>query len=380
MDIRGGTNLSGVSVIDKYRVPNAPIIGVASTLNATVTVSYTAPSFNGNLPITSYTVVSNPGGVTATLNQSGSGTFTINGLTQGQSYTFTVYATNSLGNSASSQASNQITVESTESLYNTPGTYTWVAPANVTSVSVVCVGAGGHVYGGFDRSAGGCGGGGGGALAFKNNITVVPGQSYTVVVGASGQFSNGGDSSFTAGFGTVTAGGGLGKDFANRTQTGQLGGVPSGVYDGGGNGGKGGNGNAGMGGGGGAGGYSGDGGAGGNQSGNNFIGYTNNPGASGSGGAGGGGSSKYKGVYPATGGGVGVFGEGSNGAGGIVVTDNNPLANGGAGSNGVGVLYGAGGAAYNPTDNFLILGGSGAVRIIWPGNVRYFPSTRTATE
>ena len=61
-----------------------------------------------------------------------------------------------------------------ESVYAIPGTYTWVCPAGVTSVSAVVVGAGGS--GEF--------GGGGGALAYRNNITVTPGVSYTVIVGA----------------------------------------------------------------------------------------------------------------------------------------------------------------------------------------------------
>lgn len=53
--------------------------------------------------------------------------------------------------------------------YTTPGTYSWTAPAGVTKVCVVCVGAGNG------RRAGG--------LGWKNNIAVTPGNSYTVVVG-----------------------------------------------------------------------------------------------------------------------------------------------------------------------------------------------------
>ena len=62
--------------------------------------------------------------------------------------------------------------------YTTAGTYSWVAPSGVTSVSVVTVGggAGGSLWGS----------GGGGALAYTNNITVVPGNSYSVIVGANG--------------------------------------------------------------------------------------------------------------------------------------------------------------------------------------------------
>jgi hypothetical protein len=65
--------------------------------------------------------------------------------------------------------------------YTTTGTYSWTAPNGVTSVSVVAVGGGG---GGSTVWSGG--GGGGGGLGWKNNISVTPGQSYTVVVGSGG--------------------------------------------------------------------------------------------------------------------------------------------------------------------------------------------------
>ena len=97
-----------------------------------------------------------------------------------------------------------------ESVYATEGTYTWVCPEGVTSVSVVCVGAGGG--GTVNTSYGGTGGAGGG-LGYKNNISVTPGSSYTVKVGKGGQarFSqngtNGGDSYFIS-TATVKGGGG----------------------------------------------------------------------------------------------------------------------------------------------------------------------------
>ena len=91
-------------------VPGAPTIGTATaTGSTTATVSFTAPANNGNATITSYTAVSSPGSITGTLSQSGSGTISVSGLSGGTSYTFTVYATNSVGNSSSSSASNSIT-------------------------------------------------------------------------------------------------------------------------------------------------------------------------------------------------------------------------------------------------------------------------------
>jgi hypothetical protein len=69
-----------------------------------------------------------------------------------------------------------------EEEYTTPGTYTWTVPQGVTSISAVAVGGGG---GGSQQSSGGTGGVGG-SLSFVNNISVIPGDEYTVVVGSGG--------------------------------------------------------------------------------------------------------------------------------------------------------------------------------------------------
>ena len=94
-------------------VSSAPTIGTATaTAYNQATVTFTAPSYDGGSAITSYTAVSSPGGITGTLSGSGSGTITVNGLSQTTSYTFTVYATNAVGNSANSSPSNSITTPS----------------------------------------------------------------------------------------------------------------------------------------------------------------------------------------------------------------------------------------------------------------------------
>ena len=100
-------NFAGVNAGSK---PGAPTIGTATaTSNTTATVAYTAPASDGGATITSYTATSSPSGITGTLSQAGSGTITVSGLTASTSYTFTVTATNAVGTSAASAASNSTT-------------------------------------------------------------------------------------------------------------------------------------------------------------------------------------------------------------------------------------------------------------------------------
>jgi len=89
-------------------LPPAPTIGTATaTSYSSATVSFTAPS--GSYGITGYTATSSPGGITGTISGSGSGTITVSGLSASTSYTFTVTATNPIGVSSPSAASNSIT-------------------------------------------------------------------------------------------------------------------------------------------------------------------------------------------------------------------------------------------------------------------------------
>ena len=262
-----------------------------------------------------------------------------------------------------------------QQLFTSNGTFT--VPANVTSIAVVCVGAGGG-GGGSDNANELGGGGGGGALAYVNNITTTPGQSLTVTVGTGGAAggdkqagSAGGDSSVVLGGTTLcSAGGGSGG-----VDQGGVGGAGGTVITGtGGSGGSGGNANNGTttngGGGGGAGGYSGNGG----------NGVANNSTATGGNGAGGaaGGAGRNAG-----GGGVGVLGEGTSGTGGSAGVGGgggSGGANGGNSANGDGGLYGGGGAGASGADGAgSDVGANGAVRIIW-GTGRSFPSTLTTDQ
>ncbi|MEQ6342500.1 MAG: fibronectin type III domain-containing protein [Gammaproteobacteria bacterium] len=91
-------------------IPGAPVIGTATAGNAQATVGFTAPASNGGSAITGYTVTSSPGGITAIATAA---PITVTGLTNGTAYTFTVTASNAVGQSAASGASNSVTPAAT---------------------------------------------------------------------------------------------------------------------------------------------------------------------------------------------------------------------------------------------------------------------------
>lgn len=300
------------------------------------------------------------------------------------SYSFSVSAEDVNGNSASQLLSILVTPPPGQASYTTPGTYTWTAPAGVTSVCVVAIGGGGR---GGDSSN--ITSGTGGTSSFSNIVYAYGGQ-------------NGGNNASA-----LTPGGTF-------------------VGQGGGNGGAGGRSRDWGSGGGGAGGYSGPGGEGGSGDISFFPNDTlyGRPGQGG-GGAGGAGGDGQSGTYGGGGGGggVGIFGEGTSG----VVREGFRLGGGGGsgGANGsdagvwssqtpvpTGGLYGGGGGgtgnqgsgggggalawtnniSVTPGQGYSVIvgagapqgsgspygapGANGAVRIIW-GNNRAFPSTNT---
>ena len=113
----------------------ASIAVTATAGNTQATVGFTAPTSLGGSAITGYTATSNPGNNTATCSSS---PCTVTGLTNGTSYTFTVHATNALGSSAESAASNSVTPAAvpgpptvpSATAGNTQATVSFTAPSN----------------------------------------------------------------------------------------------------------------------------------------------------------------------------------------------------------------------------------------------------------
>lgn len=369
------------------RLPGTPTIGTATagTTNC-ASVTFTAPADPGVPSTLTYVVTSTPGSITGSGSSS---PVVVTGLSTGTSYTFKVKAQNNAGSGGCSAASNSITaVLQTCATYTTPGTYTWVAPACVTSVAAVAVGGGGGGRG-WQYSA--CGARGA-YLVYRNCQAVTPGTSYTVVVGSGGSggppgnCGNAGNPSWFINSSTVLQSpGGMGANSYNGAVVGTannasgFGGGSYGYYGGGG---------------GGAGGYTGQGGSGGGTA-------SNGQAAAGGGGGGGGGGNGYSYSYYArfgrggNGGGVGLYGLGTSGAGGSAGT----TGSGGEGFSGSpGSPYGtnvggggggAGGTIYYPpccpcggsywsVTCYGSSGGNGGVRIVWAGGSRgnpSFPST-----
>ncbi len=90
--------------------PGAPSSVTAVAGNRSATVSWTAPASNGNTPIQSYSVIASPGDATVSGLPTGSTHAFVSGLDAGTSYVFTVVATNTVGDSPASSASNPVTV------------------------------------------------------------------------------------------------------------------------------------------------------------------------------------------------------------------------------------------------------------------------------
>ena len=140
---RWGTYIGRFSFAD---TPSAPLSVSASVdvALAEATVTWSAPSDDGGLPITEYLVLSTPGSLSATTS-SISTQATIPGLTGGLTYTFTVIPSNNQGFDATSSPSNSITAATVPdpptSATSTPGvnsaSVSWTAPADDGGTAII---------------------------------------------------------------------------------------------------------------------------------------------------------------------------------------------------------------------------------------------------
>jgi hypothetical protein len=143
-DLNGGTVVlydgstwKELSLIQLRSLPDAPTSVTATAAYAEATVSFTAPSSDGNTAITSYTATSSPGDITETISQAGSGAITVTGLSNSVEYNFTVTATNAIGTSAASDASNLVTPDIKVGDFREGGVVFWLDPAD-KSHGLVC--------------------------------------------------------------------------------------------------------------------------------------------------------------------------------------------------------------------------------------------------
>jgi len=104
-NVQGDQAITGSFVSDT--TPAAPALGVIVAGNGQATAHFSPPSDNGGLPITGYTVTANPGGSTTSGLAS---PLTLTGLANGAYYTFSVVATNALGEGAASAASEPVLI------------------------------------------------------------------------------------------------------------------------------------------------------------------------------------------------------------------------------------------------------------------------------
>lgn len=268
--------------------------------------------------------------------------------------------------------------------FTTVGTTNWTVPAGVNMISVICVGGGAGGSGTETLNVTSGSGGGSGAVAYSNNIIVIPGETLAVTVGyagtrsVSGSFAGAAGSSFVQRGSTnlVLARGANGR--AGGASVFSVGDVVA-------NGGAGafrssaGSGTPGSGGGG-TPGYNGVVGA---TGGSYTTPVTGGNGVNGGAGGGAAGGSTLNNRGGGGGGGIDIFGEGTSGSGGATAGGGGGGGSGGQNGSSTATSTGANGGIYGGGGGGASAGGAsggngaqGAVRIIYGYN-RYYPSTNT---
>jgi hypothetical protein len=128
-----GNAVVSVAIASSLNAPAAPTAVTATAGDGSATVSWAAPTFNGGATVTGYTVTAAPGVRTAATN--GATRATVTGLTNGTAYRFTVTATNRVGDSAASAASNAVTPKAAAPIFNPALDFTGDGKADVHAIT-----------------------------------------------------------------------------------------------------------------------------------------------------------------------------------------------------------------------------------------------------
>jgi len=198
-DGTSGPSSPSNSITTDSTAPDAPTIGIATkTGTSTATIAFSAPVSNGGSPVAIYTATSLPSGVTVTGTSS---PITLTGLTSATAYTFTVTATNSIGTSSPSQASNSVTTDYINP--NSPGaptinTATKTGSTTATVAYTAPASDGGYAITSYTASS--TPGGITGTLSQAGSGTIsitglTPGTDYTFIVFATNSQGDGTNSS-----------------------------------------------------------------------------------------------------------------------------------------------------------------------------------------
>ena len=129
------TTGNGITVGNAFQ-PGAPTIGTATSGDAQASVTFSAPGSSGSSAITTYTATASPGGATGSCAGPAACIITVTGLTNGTAYTFTVTATNAIGTSTASGASNSVTPKANQTItFPNPGAQNFGTTLDLSSTA-----------------------------------------------------------------------------------------------------------------------------------------------------------------------------------------------------------------------------------------------------
>jgi hypothetical protein len=171
--------LLGSTASGSRRVPAIPSITSATGGNGQASIAFSVSS-NG-FDADSYTVTAYSGDTEVASATGSSSPIVVTGLTNGVAHTFKIASNNSFGRSSRSNASSSVTPVAAYALsqnFTSSGTFT--VPSGATKMALTGVGAGRT-----GDSGGSTGGRAGGSFSIRE-ISVTPGDTYSVTIASSG--------------------------------------------------------------------------------------------------------------------------------------------------------------------------------------------------